>query len=1279
MDQFKPGIVLEASIKKKINPGIIELDISDQFVSTISILDLDWNLSASEIKFKSLDVGDRIQAAVYECNKELGHIRFSLKHLLSKPSETANWSEIRLGNKLQGKVLDLLSNGSIIQLSNGLTGIIFEKDYTGGDFIVVKKDPITNLLVLSSPEIEKSFSPLALEDITTTIKPKDLNVQSFKSFQKSLYAQFATPEDLEKIKSGYEEEADLFSKEFHANNRLFIEFGFDSSAWDTFQNQIVPSLTDDTSTSDEALNTAIQQIESSSFWIRISKRNNEEWYFTLYNENLNFYGQIKLIDDDACQFLTYNVSHGRKNANASYGKKNSAKYGSFLLSSGITIATPYKAVSPEINKNQVKVFARLALKQEAFEIFDELKLKTGEILKDEGEALIIFDKFLEFQEEYVRKNQPDPIPVNNLKRTHGAEYISWILPDEVDDYLGDQEEGEVHLDLREKVKSTKKNRQFEYKKIGTSRAVKKGDSWHLLVQDSLPLDEVKELFIQKKASVRQFQVQREIIQDFFDKKLSLDHVENLLVKPDRIKFPIEQSLAFKNEFLRLTEKEQPDNNQVKAVKKAVGNQNIFLIQGPPGTGKTTVIAEVVKQLVESNEKILVASQTHIAVDNVLEKLATDQDLSLLRIGVKNRILDSVKHFHPSEQIKLYKQDFIRFLDLQREVIDLFVNGKKEIDLKAKVRLASEHFSEPLREKLINKNFQLIQILHSSKGINTAVLLQVLDKWKEDITKGLEDIIAPLLYSSVDVVFATCIGIKSDREFANSNFKFDTVIIDEAGKANLAESLVAISMAKKIILVGDQMQLPPYIDGNLIDPQEKDSFPNSKYGKKFLNEDIEHALKTSFFEFLVNRIESNRFPNSNKEMLNYQHRMHPNIGKFVSHSFYDGQVNMGARTHLNKLHLPFPFDKEITFINTSSYKDPYEDSDGYSARNKTEAAIIVQNVLPNLRDGGVEANQIAVIAPYKSQVALIKREIENSRNQLLVGIEVSTLDSFQGMEFDIIVFSFTRSARPTQENKKVGFLDDARRLNVAFSRAKKKLILVGNSSTLTNRSSHYDRLFNYTKLFEKLVKLSRDPDVGQYCDMTDFKELKSPYQRFKEKYPIGEITSGVVKALVDFGIFVTVDGIDGLVHRSNISSSHNVKVKDLFEIDQKIRVKVLKYDDLTQRIEFGIKQISAQKPINSTSSFKAPSEEWDQLVKDRPRGSIITVSIDNVADFGVFVNLTSNIKGLIHKTELDPNNRSNLTRNYKKGDKITAQIISYNVKKKQISLSESRAILSKKRN
>ena len=104
----------------------------------------------------------------------------------------------------------------------------------------------------------------------------------------------------------------------------------------------------------------------------------------------------------------------------------------------------------------------------------------------------------------------------------------------------------------------------------------------------------------------------------------------------------------------------PKNNQVKAVRKAVGNKNIFLIQGPPGTGKTTVIAEVVQQLINRGEKVLVSSQTHIAVDNVLEKLSEIENLNLLRIGTYSKLNDNIKRFHINGWIKFYAEDYSRY-------------------------------------------------------------------------------------------------------------------------------------------------------------------------------------------------------------------------------------------------------------------------------------------------------------------------------------------------------------------------------------------------------------------------------------------------------------------------------------------------------------------------------------------------------------------------------------------------------------------------------------------
>src|SRR5690606_36356891 len=241
-------------------------------------------------------------------------------------------------------------------------------------------------------------------------------------------------------------------------------------------------------------------------------------------------------------------------------------------------------------------------------------------------------------------------------------------------------------------------------------------------------------------------------------------------------------------------------------------------------------------------------------------------------------------------------------------------------------------------------------------------------------------------------------------------------------------------------------------------------------------EILHALKSSFFEFIVNRINAEQFPKDNMEMLNYQHRMHPNIGQFVSESFYDGKVEMGSRTHLNRIEMPSPFNKEVVFFDTSNSKNPFEQNDGFSAKNNTESETISEIILPKLFESNINPSSIAIIAPYKSQVANIKNQINKSESCKFKNIDVSTLDSFQGKEYDIIVFSFTRSSdhnnAPFENGKrkysKVGFLDDARRLNVAFSRAKKKLILVGNAQTLTDPRSHFDKIFDYTKLFETLV-------------------------------------------------------------------------------------------------------------------------------------------------------------------------------------------------------------------
>src|SRR5690606_12421411 len=225
-------------------------------------------------------------------------------------------------------------------------------------------------------------------------------------------------------------------------------------------------------------------------------------------------------------------------------------------------------------------------------------------------------------------------------------------------------------------------------------------------------------------------------------------------------------------------------------------------------------------------------------------------------------------------------------------------------------------------------------------------------------------------------------------------------------------------------------------------------------------------------------------------------------------------------HLNRIEMPSPFNKEVVFFDTSNSKNPFEQNDGFSAKNNTESETISEIILPKLFESNINPSSIAIIAPYKSQVANIKNQINKSESCKFKNIDVSTLDSFQGKEYDIIVFSFTRSSdhnnAPFENGKrkysKVGFLDDARRLNVAFSRAKKKLILVGNAQTLTDPRSHFDKIFDYTKLFKTLVKLSKKEDIGNFVNVADLYDFKSPFELFLEKYKQGDNAVGKFKSI-----------------------------------------------------------------------------------------------------------------------------------------------------------------------
>jgi superfamily I DNA and/or RNA helicase len=1195
--KFGKGTVIETTVKDIILPSQIITNFYEGFIGRLSVLDMSWCLPNAEQLFKNVKKGDRIQCVVLNIDFQNKQVQLSQKHLVKPVSDSIKWERIERGDEYNASIIEELNDSYILKTDKGIYGLIHKS---------LINDSSNKLKVKVNSKLDYSdlisFVPAFLEieeEAESEEEPLfkfsfiEDELQSFNKFKRSLLGKNATDSQCEIIQSGFDIDNKIFSKEFSTRHILFIQFELNSPVYESvFKQQAIPFFTNSTEITEDSEKIVLEKLSKENYWFKINRRLNNRRdkvenisdiiEFSLFNEQVNFFGEVQISKDKKEQkFIIRNFSFGHNFTPASDAKKRNAKYGSFLFSNQLKVLSPFGTLPFGTSQREILEYA--LLKTKCFNLINELKLDAGEILKQEGRTLAIIDKFLEYQISLIDNQKDNNVYVEKYQQipsqTGG---ISIMLPIDIANSLEFTEETVVNIRVK---------KDDDLLKLTDGIISYFDDACKITFYKEINLELLQNgFYIDKKISKSQLQIQREIIQDFLEKKIKIDHIESLLVNPDKVKTPIISKVIFYNQDLKRTEEEQPDNNQIKAVKKAVGNQNVFLIQGPPGTGKTTVIAEVIEQLVAKGEKILVSGQNHVSVDNVLSKIAKIAKLNLLRVGNPDRIDKDLVRYSIDNLVEDYKSDYYKFIcnqiKLTQEYLSLKINNTSKI-LFAKIfnEKVNEFANEygKLKEVFKQRHFILRDGLNELNNQEIEDSITSLNTWVDSNNNDFEILLKPLIYNSVDVVFATCIGIKGDDVFKDSKFKFDTVIIDEAGKANIAETLVAIELGKKVILVGDQMQLPPYMDSSLIDEKEPSSFPKSIYGGNYLMDEIVHALKTSFFEFIINRIESGQFPSENKVMLNYQHRMHPNIGRFVSESFYDGLVLMGNRTHLNRLELPAPFNKEVIFFDTSNSINPYEQNDGYSAKNNTEAETVCEIILPKLFEHNIPPSSIAVIAPYKSQVANIQQYLKNSSSCNFKNIDISTLDSFQGKEYDIIIFSFTRSSNHRKapivngrkKYTKVGFLDDARRLNVAFSRAKKKLIFIGNSSTLIDNRSHFDGLFSYTKLFNNLVELSKDDEIGRFVNIADYSDFKSPFDIFFEKFKINDITSGLIEEFGvnkitgnRFGVFINISGfrvlapfyhVDGILNKNFTNYKKGdialVRIVEINKEDKKVVVQL----------------------------------------------------------------------------------------------------------------------------
>lgn len=561
----------------------------------------------------------------------------------------------------------------------------------------------------------------------------------------------------------------------------------------------------------------------------------------------------------------------------------------------------------------------------------------------------------------------------------------------------------------------------------------------------------------------------------------------------------------------------PNDPQACALKMALGGSQLTLIQGPPGTGKSTVIVDIVRNLVKQHKKVLVCTQSVAPVEELYFKLSGRRDGKLVGDPVKVygkqlrcaylRDDESIEISGSVEERRKALKDMMLLLKSLR---DVNINSDEE----------SVNALNKAKDAFENKSYSQKMVFKYNKEIHAVNedVLDILSEYHSALDKkDVENFASEhntLNLDAVDVVFGTCIGVGVSTILRDLHF--DTLIIDEAGKANYAESLVPMMMADEFILVGDDKQLPPYTNSELVNQlalrrlSEIEDGPENDITEVPTLDSIKAEIMNDVGKSLFGDLKP-RLPEANCIMLTKQFRMHPEIGDFVSKLFYNGDVQSMPRATERQINIK-GLENPIMFINTSGMGvEARECRQGKSLYNDGEIQAIEEELLPMLEQAIDTGKSIGILSPYGAQVERLVKKFPHLSNHIF------TIDSIQGEEYDIVVFSFVRNTKGGSLN----FIDDLHRLNVAFSRAKCNLIMVGHLDTLLNESLHkIDRdevMAIYNEISSKKVKLivHRGAMQSMYDDYPPEKcpliqDLDHPYHMFENCKPVskrkGEFTS-----------------------------------------------------------------------------------------------------------------------------------------------------------------------------
>ncbi|WP_373046659.1 AAA domain-containing protein [Vulgatibacter sp.] len=423
--------------------------------------------------------------------------------------------------------------------------------------------------------------------------------------------------------------------------------------------------------------------------------------------------------------------------------------------------------------------------------------------------------------------------------------------------------------------------------------------------------------------------------------------------------------------------------QRDAVERGLAAQDFFLVHGPPGTGKSTVLGEIAVQAVARGERLLATAASNAAVDHLLE-LCLARGLRVVRVGHPARV---------AERLQEHTLDLLVEADPDRKVArDLFDDAFELQGYARKQRSRGRS-----RDRFANAR--------EAQGEARRLFAEA---------RRLEKRAVRAVLARAQVICATCTALAGSTLREE---RFDRALLDEATQAIEPLSLLPFLRAERVILAGDHRQLPPTV---------------------ISQEAGQLGLSVSLFERLLGD-----HGDGVRRMLREQYRMNERIMSFPSAEMYGGELRAHPSVAGRRLDLPGVESPPLLFVDTAGKgfeEEAPPQSD--SLANPGEAALVLARAR-ELIEAGLPAAEVAVIAPYSAQVALLRDGA--MRQGLSDAVEIDTVDAFQGREKDAILLSLTRS----NADGTLGFLADLRRMNVAITRARRHLFVVGDSATLAH--------------------------------------------------------------------------------------------------------------------------------------------------------------------------------------------------------------------------------------